>query len=72
MKQNINEIKRMQELAGVSDINNSRIIHTVIPFFSDGVEINRNDVMSFLSYESAREHAQNLKSQYEIVENELK
>ena len=61
----------MQELA---DINQqAKIIYTVIPFFqsSDEVEINRNDVMSFTSQDSAMQYAQNLRGNYEIVENEL-
>ena len=87
-KQSISEIRQLQKMAGIlgakikpgvinenesDSIDQSKTIYTVIPFFSsDEVEINQNDVMSFLLYENARQYAQNLKSRYEIVENNLK
>lgn len=72
MKKQLNETDRMQELAGIND--QAKTIYTVIPFFnsSNEVEINQNDVVSFVSQDSAMQYAQSLRGNYEIVQNELK
>jgi hypothetical protein len=51
-----------------------RTIYTVIPFFSDGVEIFNNDVKSFTDYSEAYDYATTYCSgkTFEIIENELK
>lgn len=48
-------------------------IYTVIPFFSDGIEIFENDVKSFNDFSEAQLYAWNEidGKKYEIVENEL-
>ena len=48
-------------------------IYTVIPFFSDGIEIFQNDVKSFKEYKDAQLYAWNDIDyrKYEIIENEL-
>ena len=49
------------------------IIYTVIPFYSDGIEIFQNDVQSFASFKAAQMYAWNEidGKQYEIIENNL-
>lgn len=48
-------------------------IYTVIPYFSDGVTVNENDVNSFESYKAAYEYAtiQLKVEHYSLVPNEL-
>jgi hypothetical protein len=48
-------------------------IYTVIPFFSDGIEIFSNDVRSFATYDSAYYYATNEidGKRFDIIENEL-
>jgi hypothetical protein len=48
-------------------------IYTVIPFFSDGIEIFQNDIASFQDYNLAYIYATNNIDgrRFEIVENEL-
>jgi hypothetical protein len=48
-------------------------IYTVIPFFSDGIEIFQNDIKSFKSFAAAQLYAWNEidGKRYEIVENNL-
>lgn len=46
-------------------------IYTVIPFFSDGVEINRNDVRSFTTFKDAEDYGYTLRVNYEIIENDI-
>jgi hypothetical protein len=50
-------------------------IYTVIPYFSDGVEIFQNEIKSFTTLEDAQKHGYEFKRQmgnfYDIFENEL-
>jgi hypothetical protein len=50
-------------------------IYTVIPYFSDGVEVFQNEVKSFTTYEDAEKHGyefnRQMGSPYDIVESEL-
>ena len=50
-------------------------IYTVIPYFSDGIEVNLNYVKSFHTFTKAEEYSWELKSQgifvTEIIENEI-
>lgn len=50
------------------------IIHTVIPFFSDGIEVFENGVKSFEDYDEAFYYACNNidNRRFTIVENKLK
>jgi hypothetical protein len=50
-----------------------KTIYTVIPFFSDGIEIFRNDVKSFSTYDAAYFYATNEIDgrTYDIIENQL-
>jgi len=49
-------------------------IYTVIPFFSNGIEIFANDVKSFRDYDEAYHYATNSIDgrNFEIIENDLK
>ena len=49
------------------------LIFTIIPFFSDGIQLNTNDIKSFTNYDEAYEYASNnLNAGYfDIIENEL-
>ena len=48
-------------------------IYTVIPFFSNGIEIFNNDIKSFKSFDAAQLYAWNEidGKQYEIIKNNL-
>ncbi len=50
-------------------------IYTVIPYFSDGVEVNQNEVKSFTQFEDASRYANEFNrvygSHFDIVESEL-
>ncbi len=48
-------------------------IYTVIPYMSDGIDINLNDVKSFVDYDMAYDYATNMLGvvYYDIVENEV-
>jgi hypothetical protein len=48
-------------------------IYTVVPFYSDGIEIFSNDVKSFTNFNDAQNYAWNSidGKTYEIIENEL-
>lgn len=50
---------------------NSKIIYTIIPYFSNGVDINVNDVKSFTDWKKAQEYTWTLHYGFEVVENEL-
>jgi hypothetical protein len=50
-------------------------IYTVIPYFSNGVEVFQNEVKSFTTLEDAKKHGYEFNRQmgnpFDIVENEL-
>ena len=51
-------------------------IYTVIPYFSDGVEVFQNEVKSFTTFEDAKKHSDELyqmdsPSDIDIIESEL-
>jgi hypothetical protein len=50
-------------------------IYTVIPYFSDGVEVFQNEVKSFTTFVDAKKHGDEFNRQmgnpFDIVENEL-
>jgi len=50
-------------------------IFTVIPYFSDGVEVFQNEVKSFTTFEDAKKHLIELSirngNHFDIVESEL-
>jgi hypothetical protein len=50
-----------------------KTIFTVIPFFSDGIEIFGNDIKSFTDYWEAHDYATNEidGKRFEIIENAL-
>lgn len=39
-------------------------VYVVIPYFSNGIEVNGNDVMVFLTHESAFQYANSKKFEY--------
>lgn len=50
----------------------SEIIYTVIPYFSDGVEINQNEVISFFTLSEAEKYTSNLEYNFNIIQSEIK
>jgi hypothetical protein len=46
-------------------------IYTVIPLFSNGVEINQNEVKSFADRDEASQYSSSLHAHFEFVESEL-
>ena len=46
-------------------------IYTVIPFLSDSITINSNDMRSFNDYDEAYDYASNAFGYFDIVENNL-
>jgi len=74
MKNNkhVESFNEHQENLNMSDVISSKIIYTVIPYFSDGIEVNLNDVKSFTDFKKAEEYTWTLGCQFDVVENELK
>jgi len=50
----------------------SSLVYVVIPFYSDGVTINENDVMVFKNYNDADNYVNGLEGSPIIIETELK
>lgn len=46
-------------------------IYTVIPFFSDGIEVNQNEVKSFVDKYEATIYSSHVGGHFELVESEL-
>ena len=47
------------------------IIYTVIPFFSNGIEVNQNEIKSFVDRDEASQYRSNFSNHSELVESEL-
>jgi len=54
-----------------NEVRSSKIIYTVIPYFSNGYEVNQNDVKSFTDYKKAEEYTWTLNYHFDVIENEL-
>ena len=50
----------------------SSLVYVVIPFYSDGVTINENDVMVFKNYNDADNYVNGLEGSPIVIETELK
>ena len=50
----------------------SSLVYVVIPFYSDGVSINENDVMVFKKYNDADNYVNGLEGSPIVIETELK
>ena len=50
---------------------NEHLIYTVIPYFSNGIDTNLNEVKSFLDRKTAEEYTYTLEYSFDLVENEL-
>ena len=74
MKNNkhVESFNEHQENLNTFDVISSKIIYTVIPYFSDGIEVNQNGVKSFMDFKKAEEYTRTLDYQFDVVENELK
>ena len=59
------------ENLNISDVRSGKIIYTVIPYFSNGYEVNQNDVKSFTNYKKAEEYTWTLNYHFDLIENEL-
>ena len=59
------------ENLNISDVRSSKIIYTVIPYFSNGYEVNQNDVKSFTEFKKAEEYTWTLDYHFDLVKNEL-
>lgn len=70
-KRHIKSFNEATENLNISDVISSKIIYTVIPYFSDGLEVNQNDVRSFTEFKKAEEYTWTLNYQFDLVENEL-
>lgn len=55
----------------INNVLNGNIIHTVVVYMSDGVEIDWNDVKSFKTHDEAYDYAENLRRNYDIIPNTL-
>ena len=54
------------------DVNEAKSsVYVVIPFYSDGVSINENDVMVFKNYNDADDYSNGLEGRFEIIEADL-
>jgi hypothetical protein len=59
------------ENLNISDVRSGKIIYTVIPYFSNGYEVNQNDVKSFTDYKKAEEYTWTLNYNFNLIKNEL-
>jgi len=62
---NLNEFEELNEAKKTT-------VYVVIPFYSDGVTINENDVMVFKNYNDADNYVNGLEGSPIIIETELK
>ncbi len=46
-------------------------IYTVIPYFSNGQEVNQNEVKSFSEFKKAEEYTWTLNHHFDVIENFL-
>jgi hypothetical protein len=65
------QLNESSENLNISDVRSSKIIYTVIPYFSNGYEVNQNGVKSFTEFKKAEEYTWTLEYQFDLVENEL-
>lgn len=65
------QLNEASENLNISDVRSSKIIYTVIPYFSDGIEVNQNDIKSFIDFKKAEEYTWTLDYNFDVVENEL-
>jgi hypothetical protein len=65
------ELNEASENLNISDVRSSKIIYTVIPYFSNGYEVNQSGVKSFTEFKKAEEYTWTLDYQFDLVENEL-
>jgi hypothetical protein len=75
MRQQIEKFNKFKltesENLNISDVISSKIIYTVIPYFSNGYEVNQNDVKSFTDFKKAEEYTWTLNYNFDVIENEL-
>ena len=75
MRQHIDKFNKFKltesENLNISDVISSKIIYTVIPYFSNGYEVNQNDVKSFTDFKKAEEYTWTLNYNFDVIENEL-
>ena len=61
----------MEKQLNISDDRSSKIIYTVVPYFSNGYEVNQNDVKSFTDFKKVEEYTWTLNCHFDVIENEL-
>ena len=73
MDETINLIELLNEYKELikHDVRSNKIAYTVIPYYSNGYEVNQNDVKSFTEFKKAEEYTWTLDYQFDLVENEL-
>lgn len=67
----IKRFNESEENLNISDVSGSKIIYTVIPYFSNGYEVNQNDVKSFTDFKKAEEYTWTLNYHFDVIENDL-
>jgi hypothetical protein len=74
MKNNkhVESFNEHQENLNISDVISSKIIYTVLPYYSNSQEVNQSGVKSFMDFKKAEEYTWALDYQFDVVENELK
>jgi hypothetical protein len=65
------ELLNLEKQLNISDDRSSKIIYTVVPYFSNGYEVNQNDVKSFTDFKKAEEYTWTLNCHFDVIENEL-
>tara|TARA_B100000497_G_scaffold95613_1_gene107254 strand:+ start:1899 stop:2093 length:195 start_codon:yes stop_codon:yes gene_type:complete len=64
----------MKNLNEFEEVNEAKktTVYVVIPFYSDGVTINENDVMVFKNYNNADNYVNSLEGSPIVIETESK
>jgi hypothetical protein len=70
-KKHIRRFNESDENLNTSDFSSSKIIYTVLPYYSNSQEVNQSGVKSFMDFKKAEEYTWTLDYQFDVVENEL-
>jgi hypothetical protein len=65
------QLNETVEKINTLEVNGSTTIYTVIPYYSNGYEVDQSRVKSFTTFKNAEEYTWTLHYNFEVVQNEL-